>query len=316
MFWDIYNLKYSSFFTNKNHYQSTATHSCIVLLFRLFWKHSLDMADPKSDFKAQQASLTTTVSNFLTNERIGQLLAQELEQLDQTLKSHSLALSGFLPLTPACQKGQVDHNLTVLLLALFVIYSIYLKENFTGPGYLAFRAQTEFKKTYKINHFQKYAHELNQDVLDAFQHEVTRHIPSIRFDRDFRIEPLPAEPALVEDPNLLAWTFEKFKTKSNLKFRSERFDEWFLVDGEQYQKPTKLLHSFKVLQVVFDQLALAPNLDPVFGFYVDLQRARLANNFSKIMHFPTESLKARLNELYPRVLESCRQSEGESRWLG
>ena len=95
----------------------------------------------------------------------------------------------FVPFTslPEASKDY-NSNVTIFLIVLNLIKSLYIKENFMGPGYLAFRAQTEFKKTYKINHFKKYDIKFDQKIIDIFKNEVTNHLKNIEYNLEYELK--------------------------------------------------------------------------------------------------------------------------------
>jgi hypothetical protein len=308
MFLDIYNIKLSSVFTIKNKYKESQVYQSIILLFRILWKHSISLSNNDSDFAQEKEKMIKTINNFLQNKTLAEMFKKEFKDLDEKISKLSLPKSFFIPLN-ILSSDLENPNLIILLMVLFIINSIYIKENFTGPGYLAFRTQTEFKKTYKINHFEKYNIPIDQATINIFKNEITSHVDNLQYDSEFKIEEISKDAELVSSPNILAWTFEKFKIKSNLKLKSQKFDDWYLIDGEEYQRPTKLLHMFKLLEIVFDDL-YEKKFDGDLDFYIKLERARIANNMSKLVSFPTETLKKRLNTYYSEIMQISQESEG------
>ena len=124
------------------------------------------------------------------------------------------------------------------------------------------------------------------------------------FNNDFDLKPADNNSHLFYSNNICEWTFDKFKLKSYIKYKSEKYDKWFIIDGEDYQRPTKLLHLFKILGLTIEHLyTLNKNSNSLNEFLHELLYTRYNNVHSQLNEFPTESFKKKLNLGYSKLID-------------
>lgn len=331
---DVHSLKMSQIFTTKNKYLSSKFYQSVVLLFRIFCKFSIDLSSENTDDQDEILNIQNFISEFLMDKDLNKILREEMQDLDKYVHDNFQNENYFSVENPSSsiqnenkhfnnlnkfwinQSDVLSENETVLLFVYHIINNIYLKENFTGPGYLNFRSSNEFKKTYQINHFHKYRIEFDESLLEIFS-VISNSIESqknnqIEFSNNFEMNPGQSNTELFYSSNICEWTFNLFKLKSFIKHSSKKYDNWFIINGEDFQRPTKLLHILKIIGIISSHLyTINCDTNSLNKFFYQLIMTRFFNVQSQLNEFPTEFFKKKLNEGYSSLLDLSKSEKSK-----
>jgi tetratricopeptide (TPR) repeat protein len=193
-----------------------------------------------------------------------------------------------------------------LILSLYALITMFLKENWTGKSYLFVNAEIWYQ--------EERVFKADPEAME----EYSRRINNIHFKNlDQAAQDFITKVGLTEesfDKN----TFACYKDKDYMKqYHPTVFTQEMVIGGEDCYRTMKLINYYIIVKRSVDYL-LSKELGKKF-YYLHLLRGRLSFLHAQIMSYPTETLRETMMANYEKVLtlfdERPQMIENEARAL-